>query len=940
MRRKLRTQTVIFASTALVLGLASGAFAQNLSHRYSFNEPAGSLNFTDSIGGFTWTGTLQGTAALDGANLVLDGLGSYGALPEGLITGYTAVSVEFWADLGPGNPTWTRVFTFGDQNGSGGKNSGVDYCHYAGGDWQNLDVLSTNGVDAFANNPGGLEGAVNAHVTVVVDPINNTMYYYNGSHVASDPVLNNGAGGTVSPLANMNDTLNVIGMSPFTADRTLVGSIHEFRVYSGVIAPRQVALNDSSGPDSIVSDPGPIQALHFSSPVNPLLVNQLSQQVLTGDFTNLMGVNMILYGGVNFTSQNTSILTVNSNGVVRGVGPGTTKVVASFGGLSATNTLTVIAVPAALAHRYSFTADASDSVGGANGTNMGNAVISGGQVVLDGSFGTYVDLPAGAINISNYTAATFEAWVTFGNQSLWAYLFGFGNTVGGNGVGQIACVPCVGNQGSHHWGITENFGGGRTTSWAHAWSNLTAHVTCVVDPPTGTISIYRDGVLEFAEYDAAAPLSNVPTNFAYLGRSFYDADPYLNVSIDEFRIYSGALSPAQVALTHRNGTGSTSIDVGALSSIVVVPTNYPAFATLIPPVVLANYANLSGFNLLPTPTASGNAALGGPQGLVVTSSDPTVISVNSQNMLTTHRPGTVTLSASYQGKTSSAIVRVSNLATLTHRYSFTDDASDSIGGANGTFIGNATNSAGQLQLTGVNSDYLELPAGLLQDYDSVTIDTWANLGAAQSWARLWEFCDLGPATENEFYFSPGWNSALDGSFYNAGFPYPGGNIFSGGGAFGNQALHVTCTYGDGSMEIYTNGVLQGSRSSASMIAPANQAGINSSSIGHSPFNDPGINGSVDEFRIYRGKLSAEEVAASQVLGPDVLLSILPPTLSASKAGANVLLSWPVAAAGFAVEASSDLSTWTTLSTAPTLVGTTWQLSVPASGTARFFRLVK
>ena len=42
---------------------------------------------------------------------------------------------------------------------------------------------------------------------------------------------------------------------------------------------------------------------------------------------------------------------------------------------------------AALQHRYSFTKDASDSVGHADGTLEGAATISGGQVHLDGTRG-------------------------------------------------------------------------------------------------------------------------------------------------------------------------------------------------------------------------------------------------------------------------------------------------------------------------------------------------------------------------------------------------------------------------------------------------------------------------------------------------------------------------------------------------------------------------
>jgi hypothetical protein len=875
---------------------------------------------------------------LDGAQLQMDGTGGYANLPNGLVSVYTQVTIEFWGSFSSSNPYWTRVFAFGDQNGSGQENTGVDFCHYAGGDWQNLNCqTASSGV--FANNHNGLNGHTNVHVTCVVDPVGNRLFYYNGTKVISDPVLNNGAGGTVPALSGVHDTICLLGRSLFDVDPTLTGSLNEFRIYSGVIPASTVALNDAAGPNNIVTNPGSIQALHFSAPVNPLIVNQSAQQNLTGDFANVTGLDLIAYGGATFSSANTNVVTINTNGIVKAVAPGTAKVIASYGALSATNSLTVISVPAVLAHRYSFNGnDASDSVGGANGTLMGNATVSGGQLVLDGSFGSYVDLPAGQINIATNNAVTFEAWVSFGNAATWAYLFGFGNTNNGAGVGQIGCIPCADGGGFHHWGITENYANGRTPSWAHGWNNLTAHITSVVDPPTGTISIYRDGVLELAEYDCTAPMSNVLTNYGFIGRSVYDADPYLQASIDEFRIYSGALTPAQVALTHKGGPSSTALDVGALSSIAVVPTNYPAYASLIPPVILANYANLSNFSLLPTVTAGGNATLGGPQGLVVTSSDPTIISVNAQNMLTTYRPGTVTLNASYGGKTHSATVQVKIEAVLAHRYSFnTDgDATDSVGGANGTLQGAATVTGGQLQLTGFNSDYLDLPPGLLQDYGAVTIDAWVNFGAAQHWARLWEFADTAAAIQNEFYFAPGWNGTLNANFYTAGFPW-GGNV-QPPGALENGSFHITCLYGEGTLQVYTNGVREAG--TGNLIAPASSAGTGSATIGHSPFNDPGINGSVDEFRIYSGRLAPDEIMASHVLGPNALLSTSA-SVKATLSGHNLVLSWPVASAGFSVQSKASLlgGNWVTLTNAPTLVSnTTWQVTIPASSGAQFIRL--
>ncbi len=923
-------------AAALLFGWAPALFAQTLQHRYSFADAPGSTTFTDSVG--TATGNLNNStavnatsASLDGNQLQLDGTGGYGVLPAGMISGDTQVTIEFWASFGTNLP-WTRLFAFGDQNGTGGENTGLDYCPYASGNYQNLNIQTAAG-GGYANNNAGLDNETNVHVTVVVDPVNGVMYYYNGTTLISS------IGHNVPPLSGINDVYGLLGRSLFNVDPALTGSIDEFRIYSGVLPLSAVAINDASGPNSILSSPGTISALHFSSPVNPLVVNGTAQEALTGDFSSVTGLNLILYGGATFTSLNTGVVTINTNGVVKGVAPGTAQVVATYGTVSATNTLTVISIPATLAHRYSFTTDASDSIGGANGTLMGTASVSGGQLALDGSAGCYLSLPAGQINLSTNTAVSFDAWVTFGAPTTWAELFAFGNTNNGNGLNNIACVPCAEPGGFHNWGMTENLGGGQTLSWAHGWNNVTAHITSVLDPQTGTMSIYYNGALELARYDATAPVSSIATNYAFIGRSMFNADPYLPASVDEFRIYSGALTPAQVAMSQQGGPNSTNIDPGSLNSITVVPTSYPANAALVAPVILANYANLTNFNLLPTVSAGGNATLGGPKGLVVSSSNTNIVSVNAQNMLTTHLPGTVTLSASFGGKTSSATIEVRNEALLTHRYSFTTDASDSVGGANGTLMGTASVSGGQLQLDGVNTDYLSLPGGMLSNYTAVTVDAWVNVANVQNWARLWEFYDSNSGgTQNEMYFSPGWNpNPPNANFYSAGFPW-GNSIFTSGALTSGQNYHITCEYGDGQMLIYTNAVLMGSLSGG--IAPAGSAGYMFATLGHSPYNDPGVNGTVDEFRIYSGRLAQDEITASDILGPNVTLSTIA-SLQATESAGTLTLSWPLADAGFTVQESSALSgsKWMTLTNVPVLVGSTsWQVSVPATGGQQFFRL--
>jgi hypothetical protein len=923
----------LLSLTVLFVGFALGVNAQTLTHRYSFDDPAGSTNFADSVGGTNWDGTIEnpagGSPYLTGSSLQLDGEGDYAELPSGIVTNSTQLTVETWVDIGA-VPTWTRVFSFGDQNGAGNKDSGVDFCPYAPGNYQNLDVLSTNGLDAYANNPESLNGETNVHITVVVDPVHNNAYYYNGLSVVS--TLNSP---TVPPLSEMSFTDNWLGKSLYDADPTFTGVFHEFRIYSGVLSAQSVALNDAAGPGSYITSPGTILSLNFSSPANPLVVNQIAPQIVTGDFTSVTNLNLVIYGGVSYASGNTNVLTINAGGVVQAIAPGTTTVTATVGSVSVTNTLTVVSLPTTLVHRYSFATDASDSIGGANGTLIGDATVSGGQLVLPGGANGsgYVSLPGGIINIATNAAASFEAWVSIGSISEWSHLFEFGATAANN----IYCAPRADAGGFHEFGLSEGFTGGQTLSWAHGWSNVTIHYSGVVDPTTSTLAVYSNGVLMQAIYDATAPLTDIATNLATIGFSSY-GDPDATFNLKEFRIYSGALSPAQVAMSDLSGPSSINFNPGTLASITVVATNYSAFSSFIAPVILANYASLANFDLLPNAMAS-------EPGLTVTSSDTNVISVGAQNMLTTYRPGTVTLSASYQGKESSAVVRVDNQAVLTHRYSFTVNDNDSVGGANGTNEGTAYNDTtnGVILDGGLDdSSYVSLPGGLLSNSRSATMDIWGTIGNAElPWSRLFEFADVGPATANEFYFAPAWQSDSANAFCSFSAPDGGFNLSSTPPALTNQTVHLTCVVSDGSVDLYTNAALY--LTTSGFIAPASQAGTGGSWIGYSPYGDPSVDGSVQEYRIYKGRLSPEEILASDVLGPNATLSTTNAALSALASSGNIVLSWPVANAGFAVETAASLTpgtSWTTLSNAPTLVGTQWQLTIPNTGADQFFRLIR
>jgi hypothetical protein len=207
-------------------------------------------------------------------------------------------------------------------------------------------------------------------------------------------------------------------------------------------------------------------------------------------------------------------------------------------------------------HRYSFAKDASDSVGGADGALMGNATVSGGQLMLDGTDGTYVDLFPVGNDIANLTNATFETWVTWTDpvNSFWERIMDFGN----NTTMNMFLTPHPAAHGPR-FALTINGGGDeQQVETASPFPvGVETHVAITIDAVNQVASMYVNGQPAGIVYG----YSNTPsvmgaTTNNYLGKSQYN-DPYFVGSINEFRIYNVALTAAQVATSFANGPDGT-----------------------------------------------------------------------------------------------------------------------------------------------------------------------------------------------------------------------------------------------------------------------------------------------------------------------------------------------------------------------------------------------
>ncbi len=277
---------------------------------------------------------------------------------------------------------------------------------------------------------------------------------------------------------------------------------------------------------------------------------------------------------------------------------------------------------------------------------------------------------------------------------------------------------------------------------------------------------------------------------------------------------------------------------------------------------------------------------------------------------------------------------------LAHRYGFSTNGPtvwDSAGYAHGLLMGNATITNGALVLGSAPGDYVMLPGGLISGCTAVSIEFWATLGVNANWARVFDFGNFTGGSGNQYlFFSPhsgaGTQRLEISTNTTVDLDIPG--------TLDNRTVCVTCIVDptNNYCAIYTNGVLAQARTGTlPALASINPAWC---FLGHSLFSaDPGLNGTIDEFRIYDGRLSPQEIAVDYQYGPDQLA--LPVTLGASNSPAGITLTWPAYAVGFAPETKSSLlvgTNWTTVTQTATLTNNLWKLNNLNTNNAQFYRL--
>jgi len=187
---------------------------------------------------------------------------------------------------------------------------------------------------------------------------------------------------------------------------------------------------------------------------------------------------------------------------------------------------------------------AADSSGNAHDAVLVNGAWGAGKtgsaVSLNGS-NAYASLPDDLM--TDLADCTIAAWVYWNGGNAWQRIFDFGTS-----MGRYMYLTPGTNTGALRFAITTNNGVGEQGFTTSAGLPVRQWVHVALTLAGATATLYVNGVVVGSNNTmTTAPFRMGPTNQNWLGRSRYVNDAYFNGLIDDFRIYHGVLTQAEIA---------------------------------------------------------------------------------------------------------------------------------------------------------------------------------------------------------------------------------------------------------------------------------------------------------------------------------------------------------------------------------------------------------
>lgn len=935
-----------------------------LTHEYSFNDATTSTNCIDSVGGAT--GALYGGATYPGNGTVaLDGNSGFVYLPNDIVSNYTSVTFEIWTTPVT-EPTWSYLFSFGTSSGGPGSGSGSTN-GATGLTWSFLTLQDGVGemegnllappVNQYLRGQSPAAGAYHDIVFTIDAAAQTAALYEDGALVSFQKNY------TITPQQVGHTYNDYIGRSQFAADPFYNGSIDEFRIYNNACSPAQAEADYEAGAGVTDASPGNLTLIQFDDPSNAI-PGQIITPILLGTYSALTNtVNITTLSGVTFSSDDTNVVMLGSDGDFHAVAVGSTVIRASYQTFSTALMVTVAAQTPVLLNRYSFDGapgdtTITDSVSGADGTlinGSGTAELTGnGQLTLDGNASSaYVLLPTGLI--STLTNATFETWVENQDPSSdWAELWTFGTNNGSAGINYLTMIP--NDPPNHEIRLDEG------VNTVHASESLPytneVCLTVVYNYLAQNGSIYVNG-RKLGSGTMTKALYGIPDTDNYIGQSqFYGGgDPYLDATLDEFRIYSGAESDLQVAIDAAAGPDNIVTNPGALQSVTVTTasTNVDVHGVGVPIEVLANFARVSGVDVTTLPgttVTSGN-------GYVGTMAGGSFVPKNA---------GSAVVTGTYDGMSGSVALSVFDTnawPSLVHRWRFNEPPgsttiTDVVGTINGTvegpmtfdgqkmstpsIVNQADGNSGGNGMPAATAGWVEFPGGqgLISGLpNEASIETWVVWNGLEEWAEIWDFGQAStPGTSSggyQYLMICGEDNSTPGVIRAEWDENPAYDVQNEGPValpVGTLCQLVYVHDQDRQVDkIYLNGQLVEHAANTALWSSLPDT---DNWLARDEWPDPIWSGQYWDMRIWNGDLTAGQVANLYAAGPETIPG---PQLQISSAEDHITLTWPANATAFTLQSSpSVLGPWTPVTETPTVANSLNNLTVPTSQSQTYYRL--
>jgi hypothetical protein len=417
-----------------------------------------------------------------------------------------------------------------------------------------------------------------------------------------------------------------------------------------------------AGPNVIINNLTPTSA---SLTAGPSVVITGTEQAAVNVTLPQTGANVLsaTADATNWVSSNPNVLTVNSSGLVTGVGVGSATVSATVGGVTAVSSSITVS-PQTLLHRYSFLSDESDSVGGpaGNGTLVPPTAGTAASITPSGlnlpgggggGYSGYVSLPDGIL--TNTTSVTVECWATQASANQWATIWAFATQPGVNFALIPNPSPAIENNGQMVVAVNPNNNDIYTTSGVTLPNGSQQYISYTFNNSSLTAGIYTNGVLVGTQ--AYPDRTYCPGNIGgsggttqnWLGNDTYN-DTQFQGAIREFRIWNGAVSPLYLAASAVAGPGVVITNTSLQSLSVSVVTSMLA-SQIQQASVLSTFLQVSGVPLTDAVTNW-------------TSSNPGILTVNSAGVITAVAAGNATISATLAGVTATSASITVSKATI------------------------------------------------------------------------------------------------------------------------------------------------------------------------------------------------------------------------------------------------------------------------------------